>query len=127
MPPAKKREYRALVNLSVGRVERTPNGREESGERVEKGSTTWLTEQEANNFGRFVRPVADEENTKIPKHVTPRMILGISGVDKSGAMLLENTGALDITNETRILLSEAERDEQAQHTNNPVDPDYRGE
>jgi len=120
-----KREYRALVNLSIGRVERGPDGRHEAAERVERGHKTWLTEEEAKNLGRFVRLVETEENDKIPQRVSPARILGIREVDKHGASL-QGSGALDMKDETRIY-TEAEADEEAQPTKNPIDPSYKGE
>jgi hypothetical protein len=120
------REYRALVNLSVGRVDRTVNGREERAERVEKGTTVYLTEQEAANYGRLVRLVEGEESTAIPR-ITPRMMVGT--VNKTGVPTLEGSGALDMKNETRVIsnATEADLDELAQPTKNPIDPSYRGE
>lgn len=120
------REYRALVNLSVGRVTRDVNGREERAERVEKGHTVYLTEQEAANYGRLVRLVEDEDSQAIPR-ITPRMLVGAVG--KTGVPTLEGSGALDMKNETRVINhgSEADDDELAQPTKNPIDPSYRGE
>jgi hypothetical protein len=127
MPVAKQREYRALVNLSVGRVERGPNGREERAERVERGNTVYLTEPEARNFGRFVRLVETEETTKIPERVRPAQVIGISNVSKLGVPEQASGGALDLKNETHVISSEAERDEEAQPYNNPIEPSYRGD
>lgn len=123
-----KREYRALVNLSVGRVDRGPDGRNENAEFVHRGGKVWLTPEEATNFGRFVRLVETEENDKVATKVSPAMVLGVSRVDKNGASLPKGKGnALDMKNETRVLMSEAEADEEAQPTNNPIDPSYAGE
>lgn len=116
--------YRAIVNLSVGRVERGPNGREERAERVERGNTVELTDEEAANLGRLVRLVETEENDKVPTRVSAKQILGIGEVDKRGTSL-QGSGALDMRNETRVMLTEAEADEAAQPTKNPVDPSYR--
>lgn len=123
------REYRALVNLSVGRVERTAGGREESAERVERGNTVMLTDAEAENLGRFVRLTETEENDKVPTRVSPAMVLGIRAVDKRGAVPDKSSGVLDMKNETHVMreLTEAEQDELAQPTKNPVDPSYTGE
>lgn len=121
----KREEYRALVNLSVGRVERGPNGREESAERVTRGSTVMLTDQEAHNLGRFVRRVSEETSTEIPR-LTAKQVVG-KGVDKSGRITLDGSGALDMKDETRVYLTEAEADAEAQPTNNPSDPSYRGD
>lgn len=116
--------YRALVNLSVGRVERGPNGREESAERIERGGKVELTEAEAANFGRLVRLVETEETTQVPKYVSPKQVLGIHEVDKRGSVDTGG-GALDMKNETRVYqMTEAEADEAAQPTKNPIDPSY---
>lgn len=127
MPPAKQREYRALVNLSVGRVERGPGGREERAERVERGGTVYLSDAEAQNLGRFVRLVETEENDQVPTRVSPKQILGIREVDKRGSVDSKG-GALDMKDETVVYpngMTEAEADEEAQPTKNPSDPSYR--
>ena len=126
MPVAKKELYRALVNLSVGHVERGPNGREESAVRVPKGETTYLTEPEAANLGRFVRLVKDETTTAVPRFPV-KDVVGFNNVNKSGGPSLEGSGALDMVDKTTVYMSEADADEFAQPTNNPVDPSYRGE
>ena len=120
-----RKTYRALVNLSIGRVDRGPDGRNESAERVERGSTVDLTDEEARNLGRYVRLVETEENDRVPTRVSPARILGIREVDKHGAGL-QGSGALDMKDETRVY-TEAEADEEAQPTKNPSDPSYRGE
>jgi hypothetical protein len=119
-----KREYRAVVNLSIGRVDRGPDGRNETAERVERGHKTWLTDEEASNLGRFVRLVETEENDKVPTRVSPARILGIREVDKNGANL-QGSGALDMKDKTTVY-TEAEADEEAQPTKNPSDPSYKG-
>lgn len=130
MPPAKTatREYRALVNLSIGRVERGPNGREERAERVERGDTAFLTEAEAKNLGRYVRLVETETTTAVPTRVSPRQILGIGEVDKRG-LVTDAAGALDLKNETQVIRSgsESEDDEEAQPYNNPTEPSYKAD
>lgn len=117
-------KYRALVNLSVGRLERGPNGREERADRVEKGGTVDLTVEEAANFGRLVRLVETEETTQVPARIRPKDVLGIKGVDKGGSLANTGTGVLDMKNTTTVIRNEAEEDEEAQPTKNPVDPSY---
>jgi hypothetical protein len=102
MAVAAKKPYQALVNISLGHVTRGPNGREEFAERVEKFSKVDLTEQEASNLGRYVRPWEDAEKDK--PNFTAKSVAG----KQSGGpeISLEGTAALDLTNKSSIVQSE---------------------
>src|ERR1700728_4749107 len=104
MPVPAKKQYQSLINLSVGRVERFGNGeREETSQLVNKGDIVELTQREADNFGRFVRPV-DEIDKPFPRYSAKHVAQGAHAArpaypaDKEPT--LEGSGALDITNKT---------------------------
>jgi hypothetical protein len=111
MPVASKKRYQALVCLSVGRVERTQWGRDETSERVMKGEFVELTEKEAANFGRFVRP-ADEADKPFPQYRAKHLVEGANAARPAYPAdrepTLEGSGALDITNKTEEITSSAE-------------------
>lgn len=104
MPVASKKSYQALVNLSVGRVERNQWGRDETSERVMKGDLVDLTDKEAANLGRFVRPV-DEKDKPFPRYGPKHLVEGAHAArpEYPKEPSLEGTGALDITNKTEDL------------------------
>jgi hypothetical protein len=126
MPPAKKKlTYQARVNLSHGTVTVENGQRIERAKLIHKGKTVELTEQEAANYGRFVRLVETPEDVKPIGRMRPKDVVG-GDVDKSGSTL-RGTAALDMKDETRVYNSESDDDEAAQPTNNPVDPSFTGE
>jgi hypothetical protein len=95
MPPVAKRKVQALVNLSLGYVERGPNGRDETSVRVARGEFVELTQKEIDNLGRYVRPV---EEADLPhKRYTPK---DLRGKPSGPAPSLEGTGAIDISEKT---------------------------
>lgn len=104
MPVAAKKEYQALVNLSVGRVERFAGGeREETSVRVDKGDFVELTQREADNLGRFVRP-ADEKEKPFPRYGPKHLVEGAHAerpaYPGTKEPTLEGSGALDVTDTT---------------------------
>lgn len=127
--PRKTVKVQALVNLSLARVEKDASGNSTNRARiVQKGTVLDMTEAEVANFGRLVR-VIDDEHPALTKvgNASPASVLGIKSVNKAGKTTLQGTGALDMVDNTRVYRTEAERDWEAQPTNNPIDPSYRAE
>jgi hypothetical protein len=127
-PRAKTVKVQALVNISLSRPEKDADGKNVMRSKlVRKGTVLELTEAEVTNFGRLVAVVDEEHKPRKVGNVAPGRVIGVLDVNRMGKPTLKGSGALDVTDTTRVVQSEAAADWEAQPTNNPIDPSYTGE